>query len=74
MIGNICMDQVMVNIGQAEAYNGDDVVLIGSQGSNSITVNELAELCETIPYEILTATNVRVPRRYVNARYFSSVV
>jgi alanine racemase len=63
--GRISMDQCMVNIGQDSAFNGDEVVLIGRQGNDAITVEELAALCETIPYEILTMINTRVPRRYI---------
>jgi alanine racemase len=58
------MDQVMVNIEWGEAWNGDEVVLIGEQGGASVTVEELAEWAGTIPYEILTAINARVPRVY----------
>jgi alanine racemase len=63
-VGRICMDQVMVNIEWGTAYNGDEVVLIGEQGEASVTVEELAEWAGTIPYEILTAINDRVPRLY----------
>lgn len=65
IVGSICMDQLMVDIGpQGTAYNGDEVVLIGNQGEECITVTELADRIGTIPYEILTAINSRVPRRY----------
>jgi alanine racemase len=63
-VGGICMDQIMVNIEWGTAYNGDEVVLIGEQGESRITVEELAEWAGTIPYEILTAINGRVPRLY----------
>jgi alanine racemase len=64
VVGRICMDQVMVNIEWGEAWNGDEVVLIGEQGPARVTVEELAEWAGTIPYEILTAINDRVPRLY----------
>ena len=64
VVGRICMDQVMVNIEWGEAWNGDEVVLIGEQGGARVTVEELAEWAGTIPYEILTAINARVPRLY----------
>jgi alanine racemase len=64
VVGRICMDQVMVNIEWGEAWNGDEVVLIGEQGGAQVTVEELAEWAGTIPYEILTAINARVPRLY----------
>jgi alanine racemase len=63
-VGRVCMDQVMVNIEWGTAYNGDEVVLIGEQGDVRVTVEELAEWAGTIPYEILTAINGRVPRLY----------
>ena len=54
----------MVNIEYGTGYNGDEVVLIGEQGGARVTVEELAEWAGTIPYEILTAVNERVPRVY----------
>jgi len=64
IIGTISMDQIVVNIEQGSAYNGDEVILLGSDGKNSITCEELAEWAGTIPYEILTNINTRVPRVY----------
>ena len=55
---------MMVNINWDSAYNGDDVVLIGSQGDLMITIEDLAQWSGTISYEILTSINKRVPRRY----------
>jgi alanine racemase len=63
-VGAICMDQMMVNIEWGEGWNGDEVVLIGEQGRARVTVEELAEWAGTIPYEVLTAINGRVPRIY----------
>lgn len=63
--GRICMDQIMVDIGNTRACAGDEVVLIGSQGKNSISVEELAELSGTIPYEIVCGLGSRIPRVYV---------
>lgn len=64
VVGNITMDAMMADIGRDSAFNGDEVVLIGAQGQESIRVEELAERAGTIPYEILTSINTRVPRRY----------
>ncbi|MEW5828408.1 MAG: alanine racemase [Chloroflexota bacterium] len=61
VVGRICMDQVMVNIEADSAFNGDEVTLIGE----GVTVEELAEWAGTIPYEILTNINTRVPRVYI---------
>jgi len=65
-IGSICMDQLMVNIERDSAYNGDEVILLGEADGEHITVEDLAEWAGTIPYEILTNINTRVPRVYVN--------
>jgi alanine racemase len=66
VVGNISMDQIVVNIENDSAYNEDEVVLIGEQGSQAITCEDLAVWAGTIPYEILTNINTRVPRLYVN--------
>jgi alanine racemase len=63
-VGRICMDQMMVNIEWGEAWNGDEVVLVGEQDGTSVTVEELAGWAGTIPYEVLTAISERVPRVY----------
>ena len=65
VVGRICMDQVVVCIDWDEAYNDDEVVLLGELGERRITVEELARWADTIPYEILTGINTRVPRVYV---------
>lgn len=64
IVGNICMDQFMVDIGDDEAYVGDEVVLIGHQELEEISLLEIASLCKTIPYEILCLFNRRLPRIY----------
>jgi alanine racemase len=63
--GRICMDQIMVDVGGKKVKVGDEVVLIGSQGKNKITTEELARLCDTISYEIVCGLGSRVPRVYV---------
>jgi len=65
LIGRVSMDQIVVNIGWESAYNDDEVVLIGEMGSESITAEDLAGWAGTIPYEILTNINTRVPRLYI---------
>ena len=64
-VGHICMDQMMINIEEGTAYNGDEVILIGKQGDEEITIEDLASWAQTIPYEILTNINTRVPRVYI---------
>ncbi len=62
--GTICMDQFMVDVGDSEVYVGDEVVLIGKQGKEEITLQEVSHLCDTVPYEILCLLNERIPRYY----------
>lgn len=62
-IGTICMDQMMINLEQDSAFNGDEVILAGRDGEGrGIAFEELAAWAGTIPYEILTNINTRVPR------------
>lgn len=65
VIGRISMDQIVVNIEWDSAYNDDEVILIGESGGEAIAVEDLADWAGTIPYEILTNINTRVPRLYV---------
>jgi alanine racemase len=63
IVGRVCMDQLMVDISPSgEAFNGDEVVLIGGQGQERITVEELAAQIDTTPHELLVLLNQRVPR------------
>lgn len=62
--GKICMDQIMVDVGDCPLRIGDEVVLVGSQGKNKITAEELAKLSGTIPYEIACGLGSRIPRVY----------
>ena len=65
IIGRVCMDQFMVDLGPGgTAYNGDEVVLIGKQGDMAISCEAVAQAAGTIPYEILTGLNQRIPREY----------
>lgn len=68
VVGRICMDQVMVDLGWNTAYNGDEVVLLGAAPatSSTIRIEELARWAGTIPHEVLTNINTRVPRVYLN--------
>jgi alanine racemase len=63
--GTVTMDQIMVDCGDDEVAAGDEVVLLGAQGEDRITAEELAEHVGTIGYEIVTALSERVPREYV---------
>lgn len=66
IIGNVCMDMCMADVTDVpEAKKGDEVVFIGSQGNQRITAEEVAALCDTIPYEIFCNINQRVSRIYL---------
>ena len=60
--GKICMDQTMIDVGDARVKVGDEAVLIGTQGKARITAEELAIKSETIPYEIVCGLGSRIPR------------
>ncbi|MFA5090771.1 MAG: alanine racemase [Candidatus Omnitrophota bacterium] len=62
--GRICMDQIMVDVGNMPVKLGDEVVLIGTQKKRSVSVERLAFLSGTIPYEIVCGLGSRVPRIY----------
>lgn len=65
IVGRICMDQFMVDLGpDGTAYNEDEVVLIGEQGGQRIRCEDVATAAGTIPYEILVGLNGRIPREY----------
>ena len=64
MVGNICMDQFMVDTGRDPGYVGDIVTVVGKDQTEEITIQDLSRLCATIPYEILCGFNDRLPRIY----------
>ena len=64
IVGTICMDQLMVDVGDKEVRVGDEVVLIGKQGNLEISLDQIAKLCDTNIYEILCSFNDRLPRVY----------
>lgn len=66
VVGRICMDQCMINVtGMEEIRIGEEVVLIGQQGDECITADDLAHSLGTINYEITCAISHRVPRVYL---------
>ena len=63
--GTIAMDQMLIDCGDERVDVGDEVTLLGRQGSHTITADELAHLAHTISDEILCRIHPRVPRRYL---------
>jgi len=65
IIGTVCMDQCLCDVTHIPGASvGDEVVLIGRQGDEEITADEVAQKSQTISYEIVCAINARVPRIY----------
>lgn len=64
IVGNICMDQFMVDCGSDPGYVGDVVTLIGRDNNEELTIEEMSQICNTHPYEILCGFNDRLPRVY----------
>ena len=66
VVGSVCMDQVMLDVTGMDVAEGDEVVLLGAQGGQQITACELADIADTIPYEIMTGVSQRVPRVWLH--------
>ena len=65
IVGKVCMDQFLVDLTDLNSVAvGDEVVLVGSQGEENITADEIAEKAGTISYEIVSRMSGRLPRRY----------
>ncbi|MCK5682092.1 alanine racemase [bacterium] len=66
IIGRVCMDWIMIDVSDVgDVAVGDEVVILGTQGEESISVDELAETLGTISYEIFCSWSVRVRREYI---------
>ena len=67
LAGRVCMDMIMADITDIPGVTlSDEVVVMGAQGSDRITPDELAELAQTIPYEIMLGFGARVPVEFVD--------
>lgn len=65
VVGRVCMDHIMVNLGnRADINPGDDVILIGRQGNLEVSASHLARWAGTIPYEIVSRLSLKIPRFY----------
>ena len=63
IIGNVCMDYCFA-LTDKETKAGDEVVFIGEQGGDVLTAEDMAKVCGTISYEILTSFK-RFPVKYI---------
>ena len=65
--GRVCMDMTMIDVTGIDGVEiNDEVVLIGKQGKEAITADDVAMLTNTISYEVLCCIGKRVPRVYIN--------
>ncbi len=65
VVGRVCMDEMMIDVTHVPGIStGDEVVLLGRQGDEEISVEEMAGWLETITYEVLTMFSQRLPRVY----------
>lgn len=67
VVGRVCMDQTMIDVGQIPAAEvGDEVVIIGRRGKAEVSADEIADLTGTINYEVVSTLTARVQRRYIH--------
>lgn len=63
VVGRVTMDQIIVDATDAPGVDvGEEVVLLGAQGTERVTAEEMAGWCDTIPYEVVCGVSARVPR------------
>lgn len=74
VVGRVCMDQIMVDLGN-DCYNiGEPVLLMGKYKKMSFDAFDIAELADTISYEIVCNINKRVPRVYLYEKNTDSLI
>lgn len=61
IVGNVCMDMMMIDLGENSIQDGDEVIIFNSKP----TLEDFAKYCQTIPYEVLTSISRRVKRIYI---------
>jgi len=66
VVGSVCMDMTMIDVTGMDVSTGDDVVIVGAQGSEEIGMREVAASIGTIPYELLCRVGSRIERQYTD--------
>jgi alanine racemase len=67
IVGRVCMDLTLLDVGEvASVAVGDEAVILGRQGDEVLTADEMASTLGTINYEIVSTIGSRVPRIYVS--------
>ena len=64
IVGSVCMDMTMIDVTGTDVAPGDEVVIVGEQGGESLDVREIAASIGTIPYELLCRVGARIERVY----------
>lgn len=64
IVGSVCMDMIMLDVTGCGVETGDEVVLIGRQGDEEITVREIAATIGTMPWEVVCRLGARIARTY----------
>ena len=64
VVGSVCMDMTTIDVSGMDVAPGDEVVILGEQGDQSIGVREIAAAIGTIPYELLCRVGSRIQREY----------
>jgi alanine racemase len=68
VVGNVTMDLIMIDVTEIpDVSEGDEVILFGASGGDSLPVEDLAERIGTISYELLCSVSRRVPRIYIRS-------
>jgi alanine racemase len=68
IVGSVCMDMIMIDVTGTAVEPGDEVVLIGRQGDDEITVTDMADRIGSNPYELLCRVGTRIERIYNHDR------
>ncbi len=63
--GRICMDRCLADITGIPAKTGDEAILVGTQGKETISVEELSQICGTVPNEFVSRLGKRIQRLYL---------
>ncbi len=67
IVGTVCMDSCMIDVGDDAIMPDDEVLLLGGNPEGDfVSAYELAAYADTIPYELLAAVSARVPRKYID--------
>jgi alanine racemase len=65
LAGTVTMDQIVIDVGDAEVRPGDEVIVLGDQGNSEVNADDWARILDTISYEVVCGIGPRVPRRYL---------